>query len=178
METIFKKAADPFETLSQLMDAHEQAHPGCRISAVENGVYVSEGGGHYHLGISSGDGATPLVIDAGMNDQWAMAMARHVCSLNPELKKVSMSNSPYIAVVPKRIADVQSRGESMIFKITGSDSVFHVRYGDSHRADIESFLIGNKIISGRMGQALPTPAPLSTDEKNKMLRRCGVLTPI
>lgn len=178
METIFKKAADPFQTLHEIMAAHERRYPESRIQAVENGVYVARKDDRYHLGISSGDGGQPLEVDVGYSLKWALLLARYVCENNPALKKVSLNNDPYIAVDPARIADVTTRGNDMLFQVAGTTHALCANYQDSHKAHIDCFLISNKISFGRMGHVLESPAPLSTAEKNKWQQHKDMPTPI
>lgn len=170
MEPTFKQAADPFESLRRAIEAHAGRHPDSHIRDVPsalkqlNAVFVSQGArrdesfgtdipdGRYHVGVSCGDGRDTFFIDAGFSREYGEKIARHLCWYNNDVKILAeRTPQPFIAVNPHRIQNVFSDRGNMVFTLKDSQNAFSVVYADDHRADIDSFLLTNKLIQARCG---------------------------
>lgn len=186
MESTFKQAADPFESLRLSIEEHVARNPDSPIRDVPsalkqlNAVFVSQGStrdesfgtdipnGRYHVGVSCGDGADTFFIDAGGSRNYGEKVARHLCWYNNDVKVLSeKAPQPFIAVNPHRIGTVFDDRGNMVFTIKDTQNAFSMVYSDDHRASIDSFLLGNKLIQARCGNVrLERPqAVKSVDDK-------------
>ena len=186
METTFKQAADPFESLRQAIEEHAERHPDSRIRDVPsalrhlNAVFVAQGSardesfgtdapdGRYHVGVSCGDGRETFFIETGYNERRALEIARHLCWHNADLKVLAeRPPQPFIAVNPHRIGGVFDHRGNMIFTVKDSKYAFSMVYADDHRASIDAFLLENKLIQARCGNLRleRPPAVKSVDNK-------------
>lgn len=186
METTFKQAADPFEGLRQAIEEHAKRYQDSKIRDVPsalrnlNAVFVSQGStrdeafgtdapdGRYHVGVSCGDGRDTFFIETGYNEKRALEIARHLCWYNADVKVLAeRAPQPFIAVNPHRIGGVFNHRGNMIFTVKDSKYAFSMVYADDHRAEIDSFLLENKLIQARFGNIhLERPAAVkSVDDK-------------
>ncbi len=186
MESTFKQAADPFEGLRLAIEDHAARNPDSKIRDVSsalkqlNAVFVSQGStrdgsfgtdipnGRYHVGVSCGDGDDTFFIDAGMSREYGEKIARHLCWYNNDVKVLAeRAPQPFIAVNPHRIGNVFDDRGNMIFTIKDTQNAFSMVYADDHRAGIDAFLLGNKLIQARCGNVrLERPQSVkSVDDK-------------
>lgn len=186
MESTFKQAADPFESLRLAIEEHAARNPDSTIRDVPsalkqlNAVFVSQGStrdgsfgtdipnGRYHVGVSCGDGRDTFFIDTGFSREYGERIARHLCWHNNDVKILAeRAPQPFIAVNPHRIGNVQDDRGNIIFTIKDTQNAFSMVYADDHRAGIDAFLLSNKLIQARCGNVrLERPqAVKSVDDK-------------
>jgi hypothetical protein len=170
MQATFKQVADPFESLRRAIEVHAASNPDSKIRDIDtalkqlNAVFVSQGAtrdksfgtdipnGRYHVGVSCGDGQETFFIDVGYAREYGEKIARHLCWYNNEVKVLAeKAPQPFIAVNHYRIGDVYAHRGNMVFMIKDTQNAFSMVYADDHRAGIDSFLLGNKLIQARCG---------------------------